>query len=213
VILNAAMSLDGKISTKNGRARISSPEDMERVQRLRASVNGIMVGINTLLTDDPSLRMKIETDGPPPARIVVDSRLRTPPGARLFSFPGKIIIGTTVGAPVARRKRLMDRAEIIAVGDGQVDLVTLLEELRDRDIRRVLLEGGGTLNWGMLESGLIDEIVVAVAPLVIGGRETITLFEGDGIEDMSQAYRLRPTGVERYGPDLVLTFKPRGAGR
>jgi len=208
VILNAAMSLDGKIATRTGRARISSPEDMRRMQELRASVDGIMIGINTLLVDDPSLRLKVEKRGDPPARIIVDSRLRTPLDARIFSYTGRIIIGISSIAPKDKISRMEGRADIIKTsGEERVDLRELLGELRKRGMERLLLEGGGNLNWGMIAAGLVDEVKIAVAPLVIGGRETVTLVEGEGVGDIDNAPRLRLVDIERYGRDVVLTYR------
>ncbi len=207
VILNAAMSLDGKIATRTGRAEISSPEDMERVQEIRASVDAIMIGINTLLVDDPSLRVKIPVDGPPPARVVVDSRLRTPPSARIFSYPGKIYLGTTSRAGPERRENMEELAEVITAGGHRVDLGILLSKLHEDGIEKLLLEGGGNLNWSMINGGLVDEIKVALSPVIIGGRNTVTLVEGEGAGDMSSAIPLQLVGVDRYGPDLVLTYK------
>ena len=140
VILNSAMSLDGKIATKRGRARISSPEDLRRMQELRASVDGIMIGNNTLLVDDPSLRLKAEKRGDPPARIIVDSSLRTPGDAKIFSHPGRIIIGTSRGVPAEKLAKLSGEAEIIQTGEDRVDLVELLRELHDMGIGRILLQ-------------------------------------------------------------------------
>ncbi len=210
VILNAAMSLDGKIATKAGRARISCPEDLERTQKLRASVDGIMIGINTLLADDPSLRLKTARAGAPPARIVVDSSLRTPSNARIFRFPGKIIIAASKRADPLRIGELSGKAEVIIVGESKVNLNQLLSELHKRGLRRILLEGGGNLNWSMLEAGLVDEISIAIAPLVIGGRDAVTLVEGDGISRIEEAFRLDLCDVARCGEDVVLTFKVKG---
>ncbi len=209
MILNSAMSLDGKIATRSGRARISSPEDLARVQNLRSSVDGIMVGINTLLADDPSLRVKIPIQGGPPARIVVDSSLRTPPLARLFSFPGKIIIGTSQKADPKRLAEISERAEVIVVGTHRVNLRQFMEELAARGLKRILLEGGGTLNWEMLRSGLVDEIRIAIAPLVIGGRDTITLVEGKGVSNLGDALEMELVDVSRCGKDIVLGFKSK----
>jgi 2,5-diamino-6-(ribosylamino)-4(3H)-pyrimidinone 5'-phosphate reductase len=207
VILNAAMSLDGKIATRMGRARISSPEDMQRMQELRTSVDGIMIGINTLLIDDPSLRLKLEKRGDPPARIIVDSRLRTPVDARIFSYPGRVIIGISSIAPTERISQMEGRAEIVKTSGRIVELRELLWELRKRGIERLLLEGGGNLNWGMITAGLVDEVRIAVAPLIIGGRETVTLVEGEGVGDIDNAPGLRLVDVRRYGRDVVLTYR------
>jgi 2,5-diamino-6-(ribosylamino)-4(3H)-pyrimidinone 5'-phosphate reductase len=206
VILNAAMSIDGKIATKGGRARISSPEDLARMQSMRATVDGIMIGINTLLTDDPSLRLKAE--GTQPARIIVDSTLRTPPDARVFHFPGRVIIGAAERADPSKREDLARKAEVIIAGREKVDLAGFLAELGRLGLKRILLEGGGNLNWSMLEAELVDEITVAIAPVVIGGRDATTLVEGEGATSMEKAFQLELLDVSRYGTDVVLRLRP-----
>ncbi len=208
MILNAAMSLDGKIATRTGRARISCPEDLERMQALRASVDGIMIGVNTVIVDDPSLRLKIPADTPP-TRIIVDSRLRTPASARIFSFPGPIIIATTERADPRRAAEIKCRAELITAGKERVDLNTLLQELAKRGFRRVLLEGGGTLNWSMLRAGLVDELRIAIAPFIIGGGDTITLVEGEGASSMEEAIQLELIDASRHGRDIVVSYRTR----
>jgi len=210
VILNAAMSLDGKIATKAGRARISSPEDLERMQKLRASVDGIMIGVNTVIVDNPSLRLKALGRDIQPVRIIVDSSLRTPPDARLFAFTGKVIIAASKKADPGKIKDLPAKAEVIIAGESKVDLKQLLKELRRRGLRRLLLEGGGNLNWSMLEAGLVDELTIAIAPVVIGGRDAVTLVEGEGVPSIEKAFRLDLIDTSRCGEDVLLKFKVRG---
>jgi len=210
VILNAAMSLDGKIATKTGRARISSPEDLERMQKLRASVDGIMIGINTLITDNPSLSLKAGGREIPPARIIVDSSLRTPPDARIFSFPGRVIIAASERADPAKAKDLSGKAEVIVAGESKVNLKLLLKELRRKGLKRVLLEGGGNLNWSMLRAGLVDEVSIAIAPVLIGGRDAVTLVEGEGVSSIEKAFRLDLIDIAKCGEDVLLRFRVRG---
>ena len=209
VILNSAMSIDGKIATSAGRARISSDEDVARMQALRASVDGIMIGINTLLIDDPSLRLKINVGREPPARIVVDSCLRTPANAKVFSHAGRIYIGTSERADPDKVREMSERAEVIVTGKVKVDLVALMAELGRRGMRRIMLEGGGTLNWSMLVAGLVDEIRIAVAPIIIGGRDTVTLVEGEGVAAVEDAPEFELTSTERCGRDIVLTYRAK----
>jgi len=209
VILNAAMSIDGKIATRGGRARISSEEDLKRVQLLRSQVDAIMVGINTVLVDDPSLRLKLPSRGRPPVRVIVDSTLRTPPQARIFSYPGRIVIATSQRAMPEAREVLAKKAHILVAGRKRVDLQEALKRLWEMGIKRMLLEGGGNLNWGMMESGLVDEIRIAIAPIVIGGRDVVTLVEGKGILRVEEAFAFQVEEVSRLGPDVVLTFRRR----
>src|SRR5215831_3258696 len=210
VHLNAAMSLDGKIATRTGDSRISSPADLKRVHRLRATVDAIMVGFRTLLTDDPKLTVKF-FDAPNPARVIVDSKAKTPLDAYVVKTAKAIptIIAVTSKAPAEKIRQLEQKAVTVLVcGSGpHVSLRLLLTRLRSRGIRRLLLEGGGELNWSMLSQGLVDEITVAITPRIIGGSEATTLADGRGSELVKGGVRLKLIRTATYGPDLVVRFK------
>jgi 2,5-diamino-6-(ribosylamino)-4(3H)-pyrimidinone 5'-phosphate reductase len=209
VILSAAMSLDGKIATKTRDSKISCQEDLKRVHELRASVDAIMVGITTVLIDDPSLTVKL-VPGISPIRVIVDSRARTPPNARAIkeNRETKTIIAVTNSAPKDHVKNLLNAgADVIFAGDGKdVDLKFLLNELHRRGVKRLLVEGGGTLNWSLFSAKLIDEIRVAVAPIIIGGADAVTLVEGDGVSTINEAFKLEFKKAETCGEDLVITY-------
>ncbi len=213
VILNAAMSLDGKIATSQGDSRLSSPEDLKRVHRLRASVDGVMVGIGTLLADDPKLTVKL-VPGCNPKRIIVDSKARTPLKARVVKTASHTatIIAVTSRAPRRKVKALENAgATILTCGNSsQVSLPILLGRLRAIRIERILLEGGGSLNWSMLSQGLVDEVSVAISPQILGGADAVTLAEGSGVATTKSAIRLRPVSVKTYGSDTVLRYKVLG---
>ncbi|MFH1327494.1 MAG: 2,5-diamino-6-(ribosylamino)-4(3H)-pyrimidinone 5'-phosphate reductase [Candidatus Bathyarchaeota archaeon] len=210
VILNAAMTLDGKITTKARDSKISCPEDLKRVHRIRAEVDGVMVGINTLLIDDPKLTTKLP-GGKNPIRIIVDSRARTPSSAQALTIDKntETVIAMTEKAPKNRVKNLLKAgAKIAYAGKGRhVNLKTLMEKLWTMKIRTLLLEGGGTLNWNMLNEGLVDEVYVAVAPMVVGGVKAVTLAEGEGVKCISEALKLEFTKMERFGEDIVLGYR------
>ncbi len=210
VILNGAMSLDGKIATSTGDSRMSSLADLRRVHRLRASVNGIMVGFRTLIVDDPKLTLK-SAKRRNPSRIIVDSTARTPVGSYAIrtAREAPTIIGVTTRAPKKRVRALQKRGVKIAVcGKGpRVSPRILMKKLEKLGIRRILLEGGGTLNWSMLSSGLVDEVSVAITPRILGGVDAITLAEGKGAALVKDGVKLRLLGTARYGPDLVVRYK------
>lgn len=207
VILSAAMSLDGKIATKSGDSELSCFEDKVRVHRLRAEVDAIMVGINTVLKDDPKLTVKY-AEGPNPIRIVVDSRARTPLSARVLDGSARTVIAVSKRASPDKTKALRERgAEVIIAGEDKVDLKELLRALKRKGVRILMLEGGGTLNWGMLKEGLIDEVRVAIAPVLVGGRDAVTLVEGEGFSRVAEGEKLRLERIEQCGEDLVLTYK------
>ncbi len=213
VVLNAAMSLDGKIATAQGESRLSSPEDLKRVHRLRASVDAIMVGLGTLLADDPKLTVAL-VPGRNPRRVIVDSSARTPLDAYVVRSASQTptIIAVTSRAPTKRVRELEEAGTtVLTCGRGsQVSLRLLLTRLKKMGVRRLLLEGGGTLNWSMLSRGLVDEISVAISPRVVGGADAITLAEGQGVACIQDAARLRLVGARKYGGDLVVRYRVLG---
>ncbi|MDO9097344.1 MAG: 2,5-diamino-6-(ribosylamino)-4(3H)-pyrimidinone 5'-phosphate reductase, partial [Candidatus Methanoperedens sp.] len=191
VFINAAMSADGKIATRERKqTRISGSLDFDRMDELRASSDAVMVGIGTVLSDNPSLtvksrerREKRRRDGKDetPVRIVVDSLARTPVDADIFKKgDGKRIIAVSQSAPHEKVKQLGKYAEIIPVGERTVDMEKLLQELKARGINRLMVEGGATLNWGLISAGLVDEIYTFIGNIIIGGKNAPTLVDGDG---------------------------------
>ena len=210
VLLNAAMSLDGKIATYTGDSRMSSPADLRRVHRMRASVDGIMVGMRTLLRDDPKLTVKFAKDRKP-HRIIVDSNAQTPLSSYVVRTAREIptIIAVTSGAETKRINALRDRGVTVLVC-GKGPLVSpriLLKNLRRLRIRRILLEGGGILNWSMFADGLVDEISVAISPRILGGADAVSLVEGKGSPLVKDGVKLKLLNTAEYGPDLVVRYK------
>lgn len=213
VILNAAMTLDGKIASKSKDSKISCKEDLERVHHIRKEVDGIMIGINTALIDDPRLTVhKIKGKIRNPTRIVVDSRARIPLKSRIFSSEAKTIIAVSEKADEDKIERIREKASIIICGEEKVDLKCLMEELYKRGIRSMLLEGGGTLNWGMLKDDLVDEVKVAISPRIVGGKNAITLVEGEGHNLIGEGNRLKLEKYYPVGNDLVLEYKVERKG-
>ncbi|MEM3382778.1 MAG: 2,5-diamino-6-(ribosylamino)-4(3H)-pyrimidinone 5'-phosphate reductase [Nitrososphaerales archaeon] len=208
VIINSAMTIDGKIATKKGDSKISSKEDLVRVHKLRASVDAIMVGINTVLIDDPSLKVKY-CQGKNPIRIVVDSKARTPITSRILDKDTPTFIAVTEKAPIDRINKLKEAgANIIFCGKGEeVDLVMLFKILKDMGINKVLVEGGGNINWSVISQGLFDELQVTIGPFIVGGKDAITLVEGDGFERMDEGIRVRLHKVEQNNDEVVLIYK------
>jgi 2,5-diamino-6-(ribosylamino)-4(3H)-pyrimidinone 5'-phosphate reductase len=209
VILNAAMTLDGKIATKKGSSEISGKEDLLRVHRLRKESDAIMVGINTVLADDPRLTVhKISADpADNPVRVVVDSQARTPLSARILSEDAPTIIAVSKKAPQDKLKRLSRYARIIICGDEQVALECLMEDLGRQGIGTLMLEGGSTLNYSMLSHGLVDEVRVCVAPMIVGGSQAKTLVDGAGLDYMSQAVKLKLMKSYLLDEDLILEYE------
>ena len=215
VILNAAMTLDGKIATKTGSSNISGKKDLERVHELRKECDAIMVGIGTVLADDPRLTVHKINASPEdnPIRIVVDSKCRTPIAARITNKDAKTIIA---GANEYKYDFIVsDRydafkkrgVEFFFSGDKQVDLKSLLNYLHEEGVSKLMLEGGSTLNFSMIKSGLIDEIRICVAPMVVGGKDSKTFFDGEGFDLMDEAVKLKLTDSYQLDDDLILHYK------
>src|SRR5437660_7453232 len=210
VILNAAMSLDGKIATYTGDSRMSSSADLRRVHRLRASVDGIMVGMRTLLRDDPKLTVKF-AGGRKPHRIIVDSNAQTPVTSYVVRTAREIptIVAVTSRAPKSRIEILERRgAKVFVCGNGRlVSVKILLQTLRKLELRKIVLEVVGALNWSMLSSVLVDEVSVAITPRILGGEKAVTLVEGKGSPLVRDGVKLKLLNTAKYGPDLVVRYK------
>jgi 2,5-diamino-6-(ribosylamino)-4(3H)-pyrimidinone 5'-phosphate reductase len=201
IIVNVAMSADGKLSTRERRqVKISGVQDFNRVDRLKAGSDAVMVGIGTVIADDPSLTVKAEEcrnnrvkrgADEQPVRIVVDSRARISPDASIFrKGSGKRVVAVSRKADPEKTRQLRKLATVIVAGENEVDLVQLMEELGTMGIQRIMVEGGGTLIAGLIERGLVDEIYSYIGNIIIGGRDAPTLADGDGFTRESDFGRL-----------------------
>jgi diaminohydroxyphosphoribosylaminopyrimidine deaminase/5-amino-6-(5-phosphoribosylamino)uracil reductase len=206
-----AMSLDGKIATRDGDSKwISGQGSRERVHQLRQAADAIMVGVNTVLCDDPQLTARGENGQPlesQPLRVIVDGEARTPATARLFGKPGTTIVATTAAAPGDKVDKLRQvGAEVMRLParDGMVDLGALMRELGAREITSLLVEGGSTLLGSLFEQGLVDKVIAFIAPMIIGGREAKTAVGGKGAERIAQALKLENVKLERFGEDVMI---------
>lgn len=217
VFINSAMSADGKISSfEHSQVRISGQADKARVDLLRAESDAIMVGVGTVLADDPSLRVKSQSSRQArrmkgwredPLRIIADSLARTPPSAKILG-PG-CIVGVTSSAPQQRLERLSStRSEIIVCGKERVDLAELFSQLFDRGVKRLMVEGGATLNWSLLNLGLVDEIYVYMGAMIIGGENAPTLVDGPGFKEHFP--RLTLCSVQRLDEGVLLKWRVPG---
>ena len=209
------MTLDGKIATATGSSNISGKKDLERVHQIRKECDAIMVGIGTVIADDPRLTVH-KIDAKPednPVRVVVDSKCRTPVDARITNSDAKTIIA---GANEYKEdymqtdtyKTLKERGvKFFFSGDKRVDLKALMNYLHEEGIEKLMLEGGATLNFSMIKAGLIDEISICVAPMIVGGANAKTFFDGEGFDTMDEAVRLELTDSFTLDKDLILTYK------
>jgi len=213
VVLKSATTLDGKTATGCGDSRWVTGEASRRmVHRLRATMDAVMVGVGTLLADDPELTVRL-VKGRSPLRIVVDSGLRTPVTARLLTGGGGGVVLATVCKDPAKIAALTAAgAEVLVCSsrDARVDLADLLLRLGSRGVQSILLEGGEILAGEMLRQGLIDRFLFFVAPKLVGG-EGKGIFAGDGVRLMRDAPSLRIERISRVGDDLLLEAYPEAS--
>lgn len=222
VTLKAAVTLDGKLATARGDSKwVTSEVSREHVHRLRDRVDAILIGANTARLDDPKLTTRLPNgEGRDPIRVVVDTRLALPPRLRLFTqrSPAKTIVATVASAD-GRKARALARAgvEVWQVGGkGQVDLAQLLRRLGQEGLTHVLVEGGAALFGSLVRAGLADELVLFVAPKLLGG-DGLSWLGPLGIGRMGDAVRLQEVSHEQSGEDLVVRGRlaprtPRGRG-
>src|SRR5215207_9385436 len=176
ITVNAAMTVDGKIATHQGDSAISSKEDLIRVHKLRASVDGILVGISTVLADNPRLTVRLG--------------------------------GKQAKDEHPTRKIKKTGAIVIVAGTRTVNLKRVFLIVRKMGIRKILVEGGGEINWSLFSLGVVSELIVTIAPKIVGGRQATTLVEGDGYSRMARGIKLRLKKVlMQNGGELVLHYK------
>jgi 2,5-diamino-6-(ribosylamino)-4(3H)-pyrimidinone 5'-phosphate reductase len=215
VVVNVAMSADGKLSTRERRqVKISGTGDFARVDRLKAGCDAVMVGIGTVLADDPSLTVKSpahkaerQRSGRPehPVRVIIDSGARTPPDAAILNKgDGLRVIAVTQRADPERVRVLRTKATVIVAGETSVDLARVLDELGSMGIRCLMVEGGGTLIAGFIRAGLVDELYTYIGSMVIGGKDAPTLADGDGWIDEADFARLVLTDTARLDDGILL---------
>ena len=207
------MTADGKIAMPDGaRLTISSKEDFTRVHRLRNSCDAILVGINTILHDDPSLLVKEAFIKNPrhPLRIVLDSNGRIPAKATVLDNRAKTLIAVTRSKEpkVLRKLGNKKNIEVKAFGRGTVDLKALLAHLSKRGVQSVMVEGGGETIWSFLEGAFVDEMTIFVGNMVVGGRGP-TPASGQGASIVSEAVSLELVSVQRMPGGVLLRYRPK----
>ncbi len=211
VILKSAMTLDGRIASGAGDSRwISSEASRAHVHRLRDTVDAIMVGIGTVLQDDPRLTTRLPEGGRDADRIVVDARLQIPEDAALLDLHSSAatVIATTSHAPAEKIERLRRRGvqvlEFPIAKAGGVDLCALMQRLGALGYQSVLLEGGARLNGAALREGIVDRVQIFIAPLLLGGDDGPSLAAGTGMPTIAEAKRLKDVRVTRFGDDTLI---------
>lgn len=211
VIAKFAASLDGRIGAASGDSRwVSGPETRAWAHKLRTRIDAILVGSGTVIIDDPELtaRPGDALAERQPLRIVVDSRGRIAPMARVLAGPSKTLVATTNDAtPTWRSVIEAQGAEVVSFPsrDGHVDLRALLEELGRRDLLTLVVEGGGVIHGGFFDAGLVDKVHAVLAPIIVGAAEAPSAVVGKGAYRMAEALRLSEVTVERLGDDILVT--------
>ena len=217
VTLKTAMTLDGKIATAAGKSQwITGEAARQRVHEMRDVADAIVVGIGTVLADDPSLTTRLaDHTGRNPVRVIVDSRARTPLTAKVVQDgAAKTLVAVARTASEERCAALRAAGvEVVRAGEGErVDLAALMRLLAARDFTSVFVEGGGTLNFSLLAEGLVDKVHAFIAPKIVGGREALTPVEGAGVGELADAVELTNLTMEQVGADVLITgYVAKGA--
>jgi 2,5-diamino-6-(ribosylamino)-4(3H)-pyrimidinone 5'-phosphate reductase len=209
-MINAAMTIDGKIATNRGDSTISSKQDLRRLHRLRSSVDAIIIGISTVIVDNPRLTVRlVKRCGTTPVRIIVDSTGRIPLDSKILKSASKIntIVAVTSKASDKRIDKIKSAgAMVIVAGTRTVDLKELFYILKKIGFNKILVEGGGELNWSVLQLGIVNELMVTVAPRIVGGRTATTLVEGDGYTRITEGIKMELIKISRQNNGEVILY-------
>ena len=231
IILNAATSIDGKIATVNGDTKISSALDLKRVHGLRRKADVILVGISTVINDDPllTIRYGMNKKGTKnPIRIIIDSKARIPLHSKIVKTANQIEtrLVVTSKAPSKNLKKLEERGlKIIVLDQGtkedrenrenkrkdnreKVDLKKLFNQLEKEGISKVLVEGGGEINWSIIKDNLFDEMIITISPLIIGGKRAISLVGGEGYKTINESVKIKLSRIQKKSNgEIILYYK------
>jgi len=209
VIINCAMSADGKIASPDGKQlRISNEEDINRMYNLRASCDAVLVGIGTILADNPKLTVKEKYVENPknPIRVILDSYCRTDVDSLALKDDVKTLIITSRECD----KKFNKNVEIIQCkmdSEGKINLNELLEKLFDLGIKKLMVEGGSTVIWNFLKNRLVDDFYVYIGPIIIGGKYTPSIADGEGINNENELIRLQIIETKRINEGMLVHYK------
>jgi 2,5-diamino-6-(ribosylamino)-4(3H)-pyrimidinone 5'-phosphate reductase len=208
IILSAAISIDGKISTRSNDSKLSSQEDSTRLHKLRSKVDAILIGKNTMLKDDPLLTVRY-TKGKNPTRIILDSKGTISKNSKIIKSSDKIptIIAVSKKISKANLSKLKKLpVEIIISGENSVNLKLLMKKLSTKKIKTILVEGGGTVNWEFITNNIFDELIITLSPYLIGGNDATSLVEGKGFAKIVNSPNLKLKSVKRLKNHLVINY-------
>ena len=208
VILSAAISIDGKIATRLGDSKLSSKKDKIRLHKLRSKVDAILIGKNTVIRDDPLLTVRY-SKGKNPTRIILDSHGTISVNSRILQTSNKVPTIIVVSKKITKsnlEKLKKFPIQIIMTGENSVNIKSLLSNLSKRKIDTLLVEGGGTVNWQFIKNNLFDEILITIAPFIVGGTDAITFVQGKGFDKITKSPKLRLNAIKRLENYLVLHY-------
>ena len=208
IILSAAISIDGKISTRSNDSKLSSQDDSIRLHKLRSKVDAILIGKNTLLQDDPLLTVR-HTKGKNPTRIILDSKGTISKNSKIIKTSDKIPTIIAVCKKISKvnlSKLKKLPVEIIISGENSVNLKLLIKKLSTKKIETILVEGGGTVNWEFIKNDIFDELIITLSPYLIGGNNATSLVEGKGFAKIVNSPNLKLKSVKRLKNHLVINY-------
>ena len=204
IILNCAASADGKIALPNRqKLRLSNDEDFSRVHTLRSECDAIIVGIGTVIQDNPNLTINQKySEGKNPLRIILDTNYRTPENSNILDKKSKTLIAIGEKTP----NKNLAHAEIIRCGNDEINLEKLMKHLTKIGVERVMVEGGETVLWSFLEKELFDELNIYVSSTIIGGKNTPTIAGGKGYINEENTQKLKLNNIDRIGNGVLLYY-------
>jgi 2,5-diamino-6-(ribosylamino)-4(3H)-pyrimidinone 5'-phosphate reductase len=208
IILSAAISIDGKIATRSGDSKLSSKRDLTRLHKLRSQVDAIIIGKNTVNKDDPLLTVRY-SKGKNPIRIILDSCGTISNKSKILQTSNKVKTIIVVTKKITKKnlqKLKKFPVEIMIIGENQVNIKSLIKILSKRKIKTILLEGGGTINWEFIKNNLVDEFFITITPFILGGKDAITLVQGEGFDKITKSHKLRLNVIKRLENDLFLHY-------
>jgi 2,5-diamino-6-(ribosylamino)-4(3H)-pyrimidinone 5'-phosphate reductase len=208
IILSAAISIDGKLATTTGDSKLSSKKDLIRLHKLRSKVDAILIGKNTVKKDDPLLTVRY-SKGKNPTRIILDSSGTISSNSKILQTSNEI--KTIIAVCKKITKKNLEKLEqfpidVMVLGENQVNVKSLLQNLGRRKIKTVLLEGGGSINWEFIKNNLVDELFITITPYILGGTDSISLVQGKGFDTILKSTKLRLKSVRRIQNDVVLHY-------
>ena len=209
VIFSAAITLDGKLSTRTGDSKLSSKADKSRVHKLRSKVDAILIGKNTAKIDDPLLSVhNIKKKNP--IRVILDSNATIRINSRILRTSSKIptIIAVSKKAQKKNLQRLAKfPVQVIVCGKYRVNIKKLLEILKKRGIKNILVEGGGTTNWTFVKQNLVDKVIITLTPYLVGGITATTLVDGDGFSTIAKSMKLKLKNITKVKNEVILHYE------